>query len=276
MLIPSSVLTPRASGRNTAPLSQVSSAQALFDLDATLAASYGGTGQTWANLIAAPDDGSAQAAYDFWRGDSSSATANDPAFNGAAGDAAAYWSCDGGDFFQIIGGNTNTLKNLHKTTGGASATFAIAFRTPASLGSTYAFGTSAQTNGDGVQLRFRSTGEINLFQTVNGALNNTIAAPAGALAASTDYLLFVTMDYSGGTASSALNARMLTAKTLVSGASTAVADGTAQVAAYGAGVSPLAGGYRVYGAYLFNRVLSNAQVSAVVDVLNSRHGRTYA
>ena len=276
MLIPSSVIAPRAAVRNTTPLSQVSGVQALFDLDATLSASYGGSGQTWANLIASPDDGSAQTAYDFYRGATSSSAGDDPTFNGSAGDAAAYWSVDGGDFFQIAAGNTSALKNLHKTTGGAPATFAIAFRTPSSLGSTYAFGTSAQTNGDGIQLRFRSTGEINLFQDVNGTLNNTVAIASGTLAVSTDYLFFVTMDYTGGTASSALNARTLTSKTLVSGASTTDADGTAQVAAYGAGISPLTNGYRIYGAYLFNKVLTNTQVSGVVDVLNSRHSRTYA
>ncbi len=60
MLIPSSIVRPHASGRNTSPLSQVSGVQALFDLDATLSSSYSGSGTNWANLIASPDDGSGQ------------------------------------------------------------------------------------------------------------------------------------------------------------------------------------------------------------------------
>lgn len=71
-----------------------------FHLDATDADSYPGSGQTWANLIASPADGSGQTDFDVWRGGSSSASTDDPTFNGTAGDSAAYWSFDGGDFFR--------------------------------------------------------------------------------------------------------------------------------------------------------------------------------
>ena len=44
MLIPSSLVRPHVTGRNTSPLSQISGVQALFDLDATLSPSYSGSG----------------------------------------------------------------------------------------------------------------------------------------------------------------------------------------------------------------------------------------
>src|SRR5574343_994393 len=93
-------------------------ASAVFDLDATQAASYPGSGTTWSNLVTAPADGSAQTAYDFYRGDGSTSTTY-PTFNGTPGSAAAYWSFDGGDLFDLkSGANTTFLKNAHKSAGG--------------------------------------------------------------------------------------------------------------------------------------------------------------
>jgi hypothetical protein len=46
----------------------------VFDLDATIAASYSGSGQTWSNLETTPADSEAQTAYDFYLGADSSSS----------------------------------------------------------------------------------------------------------------------------------------------------------------------------------------------------------
>lgn len=63
-------------------------------LDAGDAASYSGSGQTWT-------DRSGNGNH-YTRGNDSSATTDDPTFNGTAGSLAdtAYWSFDAGDFFE--------------------------------------------------------------------------------------------------------------------------------------------------------------------------------
>jgi len=95
-------------------------ASTVFELDATRSDSTDGSSQTWSNRTAAPADSAAQTDYDFYRGANSTATTDDPTFNGSAGSTAAYWSFDGGDFFSLKSGtNTTFLNNLHKTTGGA-------------------------------------------------------------------------------------------------------------------------------------------------------------
>lgn len=92
----------------------------LFHLDATDALSYPGTGQTFANLIENPADGSSKTAWDFYLGDTGSATSTDPSFlthgggAGTAGDNWSFFQVDGGDRFNIKA-NTDFIKKIHKT-----------------------------------------------------------------------------------------------------------------------------------------------------------------
>jgi hypothetical protein len=98
-------------------LNGVSGIGACMDLDATIAASYGGSGQTWSNLINTPTVG-VKADYDFYLGKTVSASTDDPTFTGSAGSSSAYFLHDGGDYFTAIntGANVGILSNIHKTT----------------------------------------------------------------------------------------------------------------------------------------------------------------
>ncbi len=89
---------------------------AVFELDAGLSASYNGTGQTWANIVTAPADGSGQTAYDFYRGATSGSEGSDRTFNGSAGANSAneYFSFDGGDYLTLVGFNTTFIHSMHK------------------------------------------------------------------------------------------------------------------------------------------------------------------
>lgn len=100
----------------------------VFDLDATCSSSYSGSGQVFANLETTPADSSAQSAYNFDIGASNSATTDDPTFVGSAGDAAAYFSLDGGDLFELNGSVTQFIKDWAKTVSGQDFWVAIVFK----------------------------------------------------------------------------------------------------------------------------------------------------
>ena len=77
-------------------------------LDAGDSASYSGAGQSWLD-----QSGNG---FDFFRGETSGAAADDPTFNGTAGNltSSEYWSFDGGDLFQYDTTNETWMQNLHK------------------------------------------------------------------------------------------------------------------------------------------------------------------
>ena len=76
-------------------------------LDAGDALSYS-SGQSWLDRSGN--------GYDFFRGADGSAAADDPTFNGTAGNRSPseYWSFDGGDYFTYDSANETWMKNLHK------------------------------------------------------------------------------------------------------------------------------------------------------------------
>lgn len=122
----------------------------VFDLDATCTSSYGGSGQTWANLETTPADSSAQSAYDFYRGNTVSATTDDPTFNGTPDTAAAYFSVDGGDYFSLASGtNTTFLHNLHDTTSGGGFWISFCGNIASSAGNSPMFHTKTSTSDTG-------------------------------------------------------------------------------------------------------------------------------
>ena len=67
-------------------------ASCCCDLDATVAESYNGLGQTWSNLVVSPADGTSQTDYDFYLGGTSGSDATDPIFTGTPGDSGAYFA----------------------------------------------------------------------------------------------------------------------------------------------------------------------------------------
>ena len=153
----------------------------VFDLDATITASYPGSGVTWANL-ATPADGSAKTAYDFYRGDGATSTTY-PTFNGTAGSAAAYWSFDGGDNFRLKSGtNTDFFNNLHKTTGGTNFWVAVAFNiNDGSLTNSEFLFSSLSTPSsayNGLALRTLSSENLSLFQS--GETLSSVSSTTGA------------------------------------------------------------------------------------------------
>lgn len=250
-------------------------ASTVFDLDATIAASYPGTGVTWANLIAAPADGAAQTAYDFYRGDGATSTTY-PTFNGSAGSAAAYWSFDGGDYFKIKSGtNTAFLNNLHKTTGG-SGNFWIAaalHKTDNTWGTQALFSNvGGAANYKGIEFSTLSTEDFYFAQS-NGA-GGTSSYTSPGVQTSGDYVVI----YSNSTTGYVrlwLNSATATEQALSFAAGTEDAAFPARIGSWGDDTRFLNSETRIYSLALGNEYLDNTKAGALIAALGVRHGRSY-
>ena len=248
---------------------------AIFDLDATLAGSYPGTGQVWTNLVAVPADGSSAASNNFHLGVDASADATDPAFSGSAGSPAAYFSFDGGDYFyqQAI---STYISNGHRTDISNPLTFAIAFNT-GSTAFQYIMGIGVTSGGQGYGIRISSS-QLQVFGRGDSA-NISYNISAGAVvSAATDYLLIVSMNVNAGTGKYWLNNRAGVSFTPLN--TTPLTSPTdTNALCIGAGIAranPMPSGTKIYHASAFNAVLNDASAGLVFDHLNARHGRTYA
>lgn len=251
---------------------------ACCDLDATIAASYPGSGQTWANLIANPADGAQQADYDFMRGTGVIETAADPAFNGTAGDAAAYFSLDGGDNFTGKSvAATPTLYNIHKKTGGANAWWiAAAYR--AGADTTMApWGRGWNATDLGMYL-YRTSGATTLYQS-SGAANTP--AGLGVDQGTDDLLLIVSADMEATVNNVRVWANSTTGAvssfTWVSVSANTVAPFCIGAAMKESGVvnGRMAAGSRYYHFSCGNELLDDAKAASIIAHLQARHGRDY-
>lgn len=246
-------------------------ASTVFDLDATIAASYPGSGLTWANL-AIPADGAAKTAYDFFLGDGVTATTY-PAFSGSAGNSAAYWSFDGGDYFDLkSGANTPFLRDAHKTTGGSDFWIAMAYR-PVDGGVTQGLFTT--TDGTGTAgFRTEQLGSELIQLVQRGAA--TTQTNGGYVTPGADTLYIASHSHATNMTTHWRNS--LTGSSVSHTFSTTTTDATraARIGQRTTGNSPLLSGNRLYAVAMGNEYLDNAKAASIIAHLNARHGRTYA
>lgn len=245
-----------------------------FELDATLVNSYAGSGQIWANVIAAPADGAAMTDYNFYRGADETATATDPAFNGVAGTSEAYWSFDGDDAFKRAGPE-GLSETLHKT-GASDFTVICAFRfqqnnleqrfftTQNSGGLTagIAFGVNASE-----RMILRQRGDS---AAVTAVLNDVI------LTSGTDYLCIASHSRATNTTRFWLNDRTKTE--IAHSFNPAAGDALAVTIGARPTISAefAAPGTRLYTLGLLNSFIGDPEAALIFDLLNTRHGRIYA
>lgn len=260
-------------------------ASACMDITTADSSSYSGAGQTWANLIAAPADGSAQTAYDFWRGADGSGTGSDPTFNGTPGTGAAFFSMDGGDYFTIKAGNTPLLRDAHKTTGGLPWTIAMVAKITTRSSGTFPnllFGT-----GGGNLVNHGMALKNGLFSTNVNKISFDVAE--GTYVAAADYatipnisdstykLLVFTYVPTTRTSKSYSNSNVPYTQTVSFYTDTTDASSPLQLFAGGAGASdsslpPVLTGSQVKSVALFNAVLTDSQVAVLKTFYESRHG----
>ncbi len=246
----------------------------VFDLDATKSASYGGSGQTWANLVSAPADGSSQSAYDFVLGDTNAVTTDDPTFTGSAGSSSAYFALDGGDYFDIASGaNTNFLRDMHKTTGGSDLWFAIAFRYVDGGSQNTLFGTQAGS-GVGMRVYVASSGDqVNVVQ--RGGSSSTVSGGT-ALTDGADHLVVISHSHGGNNTRIWVNTTTKTNVSQTFSTTTSDAANALSVAANGTHGALLANTTRIYAVAMGNAYIDDAEVALIAAEYNSRHGRSYA
>lgn len=250
---------------------------AVVDLDATKSASYTGSGQTWANLIAAPADGAAQTDYDMYLGADNTATTDDPTFIGGAGSNAAYFAMDGGDHFSLKSGvNTNFLKNLHKTTGGQDWWAAITIKTVDFTANNTVFSTQSSSTGIGLRAHF----------TASETLANVQRGDTTAVGGGSTITTSISSDAIGIVSHS--HSQNKTRVWLSRSGSTSVGEefahtynGTTTDATSALKLSILStsnrfqNGVRVYSFAMGNEYLDNTKAAAIIAHLETRHGRDY-
>ena len=255
------------------PLNKIVSGCEL-DIDATVYDSYTGVGENVLNIEPNPASGSAQSAHDMYLGASATTDGDEPTFNGIAGDAAAYFSFDGGDQLLAQSAMNNFLGSLHKTTGGSDFTFLF---TLYYISATQALINTKNTNGinQGVDLYSLShTNKLYMSQG-NGSTNpaavstNTFNASAWNFAAvahkhGTNETTFWLNDATGETVSHAFG----TTTTDASGAGLSFG-------AYANGTFNLANGSRMKSLACFNKVLTDEEMDLVKAQYMVRHNQSY-
>lgn len=250
-------------------------ASAVFDLDATIAASYPGTGTTWSNLVTAPADGSAQTAYDFLTGDGATSTTY-PTFNGSAGSAAAYWGFDGGDYFLLKSGvNTNFLRDLQKTTGGSDWWFAATIKVQAGTIIQGLFGNRTTTSTSiGVAVWLTASEFLQAPQS-NGT--QVVASRTGAFVDDNIYVVLVSHSHSTNATRFWVNS--VTAQEVSQTYNTTTTDAARVARLFGisgsGGQGPLNLGTETYSAAMGNEYLDDTKAAAIIAALEARHGRDY-
>ena len=250
---------------------------AVFELDAGLSASYGGSGQTWANIVTAPADGSGQTAYDFYRGATSGSEGSDPTFNGSAGANSAneYFSFDGGDYLTLAGSNTTFLNNLHKEN--AAFTWYGFLETPSDLTQFGLFGTKSNISTN-IGLDFSSNNNGNVSFSVGNGSGLAINVNTGNAFIAASTKCFVALSYEEATGTGLVYRKAAAGKATVgisgsySSPSSSAAAYTLQVFANGNGTFIARNGAKLWRTGMFNRALTEAQLDALFERHKSKLG----
>lgn len=236
----------------------------VFDADATIPASYPGSGQVWFNLTSTPADGGVKSAYDLRFGNSESVATNDPTFTGAA------MSFDGGDFFQNRNAFTagSFMRSFHKTTGGSNFWQAFSFR-QTTLGGRF-FNSQDVTPGWNL---FHASGKMRCLQS-DGSTNSF--KDMGTLSANTWTLFIVSHSHSQNLTRAWCNS--LTAEEVSHTFITTTADSTDRqyIGTINTGFGWLTSGTLMRSFAMGNAFLDNTKAAQIYAHLGARHGGAYA
>lgn len=257
-------------------------ASVVCDLDATISASYNGSGVTWANLIASPADGTTRSAYDFQLGDAATSTTY-PTFNGTPGNISAYWTTDGGDYFRLKTLAGTLPVRWHRTSGGAPFWAAMTFKTPPGIftGSRAFWGNATGTLNRGIVTYATSADTLSMISS------NASTAPVtnnlfGTFTGTTDYVYIFSADASLGAGNVRIWVNSTTGNSFTHSFSASVINSTdnfhllASRGPFQDGVQFMEADLRLYSFAMGNEFLNDAGAAAIIAHLNARHGRAYA
>lgn len=248
----------------------------VFDVDATVADSYSGSGTYWNNICETPADGAAQSAYRYKLGADEGTANGPPVFAGTAGSQSTYFAMDGASCFSLET-NTAFVDQLHRTGSILPHAGFIAFR----YKHTGDVQTLIATNGTssasiGFRLMVRgSYPDIHHRQRGDGGASN--AYSESTLIDGHDYLVgwscnadaTVTRFWTNSTTS------VTRARAFNAGSSAAASLLKIGVAGNAASSGALAAGTRVYAVSLFNAFLGDTEAAQIFSAYSTRHGRSY-
>lgn len=211
--------------------------------------------------------------YDFFRGATSGAAADDPTFNGTPNkySSGEYFSFDGGDFFRYDSANETWMHNLHKDNAKFSL-IAFCFFVPASA--ITLFSTAQLTTDVGMSYTYGSGGH-NLF-VVNGS-GSAALNMSGGLGSSDNawHMVGISTDEAIGAAGGFhyRNGSSGTFASAYTSPSAASATSTAEIGAAN-GVGPATSGTRIASLAMWEGVtpLTLAQMNAIRTAVGGRFG----
>ena len=234
----------------------------VFELDATDADSYSGTGTTWSNLISSPADGASQSDYGF--------TIGDVSFVGTADDPAAYFTDDGNPLIAIAGGNTDFLSDLHKTTGGSDFWVAIAFNKSDDTwqGNTYMMKTmDGGVAGNGFGLR-QITNETVQIRQDDAPATSIVSTPAFS-PADGDHIFIVSHSHSTNKTTYWIDSATGTEVDHTFSENTTDADEALEI------YPSMTAEDRLYSFAMGNEYIGDTEAAAIISYLEAKHSRDY-
>lgn len=237
-------------------------------LDAGDAASYA-SGQSWLDTSGN--------GYDFFLGADGSVAADDPTFNGTAGQRAPsnYWSFDGGDFFRYDSANETWMQNLHKDN--AKFTIVAGVQNGA-LGDIRSIcGTTGGVNAVGVQFYISDSGEPRLRVRGDSGVSVLFLSTVMTSAEDVPHFMAVSLDEAAGAngASTYLNGVAEYFTSTYTGPSVNSAGYTLEIGSTGSGGTPqlLPATSRLWFIAIWESiVLTKTQVDAVYMGMRGRMG----
>lgn len=247
----------------------------VTDWDATVIDSYSGSGQNLDNIEPTPADASSQSANDMYLGATSGAEASDPTFTGTAGDPAAYFSCDGGDYFTYQGTITSFFDGIHKTTGGSDFTVFITFYYVGGATEVFFGNRSAGGANRGIII-YSVAGNNTVYLTQRGNTAASTVNSTGTMNTSAYNVIGISHSHSGNNTRAWINSSTAENLAHTFNTTTTAASGVPSIGAYSGGTSPVANTTRFVGISVFNEYFDDTKARQVIDQYNARHNRTYA
>ncbi len=229
--------------------------------DATLSASYSGSGSTLANIIPTPADGELEASYDL--------TMTGLTFTGSAGDEAAYLLTAGAGYAEIAA-NTAFLKNLGKTAG-QDHTVIMVYE-PADVTSMYIYSLQNTTSTQGTSASSAAT----VTYRQRGDTTNSNIVGDSAVVAGVRHIVIMTHNHTTGKSRVYVNERTAVEKTHVYDATTTDPSGNLHIFSRSDVAGFMPSGSKFVGGVLMNTYIGDTEAGAIIDYFNALHGVTYA
>lgn len=219
------------------------------------------SGQTWANQIAAPSDGSAQTDSDVFLGADGNPGANDPVFEDN------HWTFDGAQFFTAAHANPTQIANMHK--GTSSWTWFAKLQTPAaSAVLNTLFATASVAGNTGIVIRGDSGARFKVDQYSGGVIHTQQIS--GAFAASNTYNIAVAYDHLTDTLKMAVDSSTWTEFSPSGWVPTATAATNGfHICANGVGGTRVTSGTLLYGMFMCDHAMTGTELAQAINWADS-------